>query len=410
MKANKIIKAASVVLTASIAFMAAGCTVEVKDEGNAIGRIIEAAEKSNISDNGITIQTQADSTADSAADAETVPTEGLVSEEKNVQTEETSKGVVEIDNKDKTFITIEPTTTENLLENKTKPSETTVAETTASETNVSQAQTTTPTTTPTAAPTKAPEDIFAALKADTKKNYAKRFDFYKDGKEGWFLYSELGSFDITPGDKVVHITYNGNTFDLPITYSDELGVVLADTFLIDRNGTKYLWVCDTVGNDMHDTNVYKIGDNDITLVGVAKSVSFAQIKTTEVINGSEWGGMGIMYATREYKVGDDGMPLPLNDIRTFESITYKLSFWKELEGNIIKNGKVTEETAVIPYNTFVTLVETDGNTYLDVKDADDNLIRVDISETYANHYKYFVEDIFYEGIMELVLDWKEPWL
>ena len=421
MKANKIIKAASVVLTASIAFAATGCTIEVKDQGNTVDRIIAAAEKSNLSANGVTIQTQAASADDTAATADTatVPTEGMVAEEKSVQIEETSKGVVEIDNKDKTYFTVEPTTTENLFGNKTKPTEPAVAETTAVETTVADTQATTPsavvTTAPTAevtaAPTQTPVDAFAALKADTKKNYVKPFDFFKDDRDGWYLDCELGYFELTPGDKIVQISYNGIIFDLPITYCDELGVVLANSYLVDRNGTKYIWICDTVGCDMHDTNVYKIGENEITLVGVAKSVSFPKIMTTEVMDGFECGGMGIMRASREYKVGDDGMPVALNDIRTFDrTITYKLSFWKELEGNIIVNGKVTDETAVVPYNTFVSPIETDGNTYLDVEDADGNLIRLDISETYEYHYKYFVEDIFYEGIMELVLDWKEPWL
>lgn len=417
MKANKIIKAASVVLTASIAFMATGCTVEIKDDGNTVDRIIAAAEKSNSSDDQDTTKAQAASTSDTEAEEETVSPKETVTEEKPSQIEGTSKGDAKAVNNDKTDSTVETTTMDNVFENKTKPSETTVSESKAvtptatpeAEPAATSASTTTAETT--AAPTKAPEDIFAALKADTNKNYVKSFDFHTDGRNGWYLYCELGSFDITPGDKVVNITYNGTTFDLPITYCDELGVVLANTYLIDRNGTKYLWVCDTVGNDIHDTNVYKIGDNDITLVGVAENVSFPKIMTTEVMDGHECGGMGIMYATREYKVGDDGMPSPLDDIRRFDSsLTYKLAFWKELEGNIIKDGKVTDETLVIPYNTFVTLIETDGNTYLDIMDADDNLIRVDISETYAYHYKYFVEDIFYEGIIELVLDWKEPWL
>ena len=240
----------------------------------------------------------------------------------------------------------------------------------------------------------------------------KAFDYYKDGRSGWYLYCDLGNFDITPGDKAVQITYNGKTFELPITYRDDLGVVLANTYLIDGNGTKYIWVCNTVGNDMHDTNVYKIGDNDITLVGVAESVSFPTITTTEVMNGFESGGMGIMRASREYKVGDDGMPSPLNDIRTFDtSLTYKMAFVKDFKANIISNGEVTSDTITIKkYNEYVTLLETDGNTYLDVETEAGVVARIDFSKEYKLHYDQFQVDIFYEGIMESIMDWKEPWL
>ena len=73
MKANKIIKAASVVLTASIAFMATGCTVEIKDDGNTVDRIIAAAEKSNSSDDQDTTKAQTASTSDTEAEETVSP-------------------------------------------------------------------------------------------------------------------------------------------------------------------------------------------------------------------------------------------------------------------------------------------------------------------------------------------------
>ena len=53
--------------------------------------------------------------------------------------------------------------------------------------------------------------------------------------------------------------------------------------------------------------------------------------------------------------------------------------------------------------------EDAGEAYLDLFDSNNVFIRVDISDVYDYHYKYFVEDNFYEAIMEIVLDWKAPW-
>ena len=415
---SKAVKSTAILFTASIALTATACTVKVEDKGDTVGRLINAAVAEEDDEATSSVEYLEETSSKEVTNTrKNVVEDGRTSEKKHdVEANETERVV--LDDQDRTPITIEPTTPSKPVDKireteatkvteETKATEAIVEETKATEKAVEE----TKPTEKVVEETQVKEDKFAALKADKKKNYAKAFDFDKEGLGTWYLDCELGSFLLAPGEKEVLISYNNETFNLPITYCDELGVVLANSYLIDRNGTKYIWICNTVGADMHDTNVYKIGDNDITLVGVAESVSFPVIRTTEVMDGFECGGMGIMRASREYKVGDDGMPLPLDDIRRFDtSVTYKLAFWKELEGNVIKNGKITDETVVIPYNTFVTMIETDGNTYIDVEDADGNLIRVDISDTYAYHYKYFVNDIFYEGIMELVLDWKEPWL
>ena len=402
MKTNKITTAASILLTASIAFMSTACSVRIKDDGNTVERILAAAsEKTSISvegDNSEDITTGTDEQNDSDIDI-TIPSSNRSG---NIPTDETtgaSTKAEDIKINEKTNEVAETTVA-------SKETEKVEATETASETKIEETKaqvTAEPTEAPTATPTAKPN---INKNKGEKQNYVKEFNIGTNNK---FLECDLGYFSVEAGDKEVLITHDDEVFDLPITYSDELGVVIANCFLVDRNGTKFIWVCDTVGNDLHDTCVYRLEDDGIIFMGVLYDVSFVDIKTTEAFFGNEWGGMGIMYAQREYKVADNGMPIPLDNIRYFRDLTYNIAFSRDLTGKVIKDGKVTDEEITVKYNTFVTLAETDGETYLDLFDSNNVFIRVDISDVYDYHYKYFVEDNFYEAIMEIVLDWKAPW-
>ena len=398
MKTNKITTAASILLTASIAFMSTACSVRIKDDGNTVERLIGAAsDKTSISvegDNSEDTTTGTDEQNDSDIDI-TIPSSNRSG---NIPTDETtgaSTKAEDIKMNEKTNEVAETTVT-------SKETEKVEATETASETKIEETKAQ-DTAEPTEATTAKPN---INKNKGEKQNYVKAFN---TGANKKFLECDLGYFSVEAGDKEVLITHDDEVFDLPITYSDELGAVIANCFLVDRNGTKFIWVCDTVGNDLHDTCVYRLEDDGIIFMGVLYDVSFVDIKTTEAFFGNEWGGMGIMYAQREYKVDDNGMPIPLDDIRYFRDLTYNIAFNRDLTGKVIKDGVVTDEEITIKYNTFVTLAETDGQTYLDLFDSNNVFIRVDISDVYDYHYKYFVGDNFYEAIMEIVLDWKAPW-
>ncbi|MBO7424272.1 MAG: hypothetical protein J6U23_01215 [Clostridiales bacterium] len=444
MKSKKAARFASVFLSASIAVTVASCTVEFSDEEKTIGSVMETIteiqketnaqeqdssldDQSNNSNDDPDIDDSGNDVSDNAniTDVSVIDNAGQYSGTGNSGASGNG-GVVIItsapaNKPDKPNNPAQDNNATGNNESDTNPGKNDTEEPKSSESATptpSKKVTATPTATPTSKPTSnptskpttpTPEPSPAVI---TRQNFSEEFDLsVKDGyyTGGWYLNWELGFTEVNPGDKEVLITYGGQVFHLPITYSEDLGVVLANTFLVNRNGTNYIYVCDTVGNDLHDTNIYKIDGNAVVYVGTVTMLSFVDIPSPDSFYGREWGGMGLMYSHREFRVGDDGIPEPVSDVRTFESLTNKLAFNIDLNGYVIKDGVVTNEAATLPHYSFATLLETDGSTYLDVIDGNGTTIRLDFKEIYQNHYDTWKVDLFYNAIGELLYDWKDPW-
>ena len=343
MKAKKITMIASVLLTASIAFMTSACTIEFSDPEGTIDKVVEAVSEGEInvelesSDDTDDTQAPKKGSGKSSSSTETKDTDATASEEitSNESTEDTEA-------------TETTETTETAKTKETKP--------------------------------------FVV-----GEDCCYQFDVYD-----LTLNCEAGSFAVKAGDTKVIITYNGKDFTLPISWDNKQVWPYAPVY-IQSNGKAYLYVQSSLESGVgfhHNTNVYRVEADNITYVGSVEGVTPVTQKMSEPsgflcseVEAEELG----MYIRRLYKVGDDGMPVPIDNIRYFESPNV-VTFKEDWTGYIVKDGTVTSEEITIPAGTFVCPAESDGETYFQVWDKEGNAIRLDWSSIFSTCDK---SDVFY---------------
>ena len=428
-RAARIVRLACILLTLSVVFTTTSCTIEFSDNKETVPDTSESSEQTSVqtsvedeptasSGDKISTIVESDPSASTGISDAVINNDGTnitVSHGGSQSSGNTSVTDIPVVTPAKPTIPRSGDTGSEGSSNGTEPS---TSEATTSETKIPDTTKATTTPQPTATATSKPTSASTSTPTPTKSPAPTQttgtitqnncYAFSGDGSNTKKLECALGSIVIEPGNSDVTISVNGNNSSLPVSYSDKYGIILNDAYLVNSNGTNYIYLISTVGGELYNTNVYKINGNSVSYVGLAERVSFTGIASSLSFYGDEWGGMGIMYAYREYKTGSDGMPVP-KSVYYFDSKTYKLAFDEDMEGYIISGGNVTTETYKInKYNDFVTPVETDGNTYLDVMTSSGIVVRLDFTSFFSWYYEHYTVDIFYEGIMEKVMDWKEP--
>ncbi len=390
MKATKI---ASLLLTASIAFTASACTIEVKDQGNTIDKVVEAVANKGIDVkvNDQQIGTVATTTSNSSSTKKiqlgnNVPSSTEAVTETTEQTADTSAIVFDIN--DKKDLTTETSATSTEITEATTTTETTAAVTKApvvteapkATEEVKQTAETTPEVTP---------EPTAEVKKTTELPDDCVIDFINyNYTSKWTLDCDMGSFSFENGDGCVLATYDGKVSELPISYNDYLGVVTANTYMIRVNGNTFFWVISSVSPDnhglRHDLNVYKFENEQFIYYGSIEGLSRIHFGNTSRFTAVEcFDEAASINVVREYCVGTDGMPQPLTNYREFDTLTNMVTFNGGFSGFIYEDGEKTNNIFVGFEDDYVFLKATDGETYLDVETVNGYTVRIDMTSIYS---------------------------
>ena len=328
---------AAVILTGAIAVTASGCTAEIKlADGTPIGSVVINDEALA---SGVTVNQQGVN-----ADVITDPTVVLPDD--------------------------------NFDEN-TDTKESDIPETTPA-----AAETETPMTTDAPAETtpKATENKNAALDSVKDGSVLK----LRDGNDGVkFTYNEGWGYvfhhPYTTGRVWVQVEDKG--FALPIKNS-ELGV--SESFLLKKNGQVYLYISAMHGGDICEINVYSLEYGSINYVGCYDGLYTNEINSVDSFSCYEHYGRNYMFTLNGYfKVGNDGMPVLANNCRSIYN-TSPSRIKADYRGQIIRDGKLTNESKIINKGDVVELVKTDLESFIDVKMHDGTVLRLDCT-------KYFNE-------------------
>ncbi len=331
MKAKKI---ASLLLVASIALASSACAVEFSDQNGTVDRVANAltsdAPEATAADTQVSEEEQK-STLDPIT-TDTTETTGE-SDVDSKDPEETTSSDIEIDDK--------------------KSTEETSAETT-------------------------PEVERTIILEDT----CIEFDRVPDSNLVYTLDCKHGNFKVEPGDDDIIITFNGRTFELPITWDNKQVWPYGVTY-VQRYGFEYIYVGSSLETDRgfyHNLNVYKIDGNDITYVNSTDGFSVLSQTMDDPAHfeaslmESEENGFDI----RGYcGVGATGLPVLVDVNMWFYDVRNVVSFTDEVSGYIIVNSQLTSDTASVSPDDYVRLIGTDGMTYLDIETKAGVLIRLD---------------------------------
>ncbi|MBO7426770.1 MAG: hypothetical protein J6U23_13945 [Clostridiales bacterium] len=390
MKATKI---ASLLLTASIAFTASACTIEIKDQGNTVDKVIQAvADKGiDVKVNDQQIGTVATTTSNSSSTKKiqlgnNVPSSTEAVTETTEQTADTSAIVFDIN--DKKDLTTETSATSTEITEATTTTETTAAVTEApvvteapkATEEVKKPAETTPEVTP---------EPTAEVKKTTELPDDCVIDFINyNYTSKWTLDCDMGSFSFENGDGCVVATYDGKVSELPISYNDYLGVVTANTYMIRVNGNTFFWVISSVSPDnhglRHDLNVYKFENEQFIYYGSIEGLSRIHFGNTSRFTAVEcFDEAASINVVREYCVGTDGMPQPLTNYREFDSLTNMVTFNGGFSGFIYEDGEKTNNIFVGFEDDYVFLKATDGETYLDVETVNGYTVRIGMTGIYS---------------------------
>ena len=390
MKATKI---ASLLLTASIAFTASACTIEIKDQGNTVDKVIQAvADKGiDVKVNDQQIGTVATTTSNSSSTKKiqlgnNVPSSTEAVTETTEQTADTSAIVFDIN--DKKDLTTETSATSTEITEATTTTETTAAVTEApvvteapkATEEVKKPAETTPEVTP---------EPTAEVKKTTELPDDCVIDFINyNYTSKWTLDCDMGSFSFENGDGCVVATYDGKVSELPISYNDYLGVVTANTYMIRVNGNTFFWVISSVSPDnhglRHDLNVYKFENEQFIYYGSIEGLSRIHFGNTSRFTAVEcFDEAASINVVREYCVGTDGMPQPLTNYREFDTLTNMVTFNGGFSGFIYEDGEKTNNIFVGFEDDYVFLKATDGETYLDVETVNGYTVRIGMTGIYS---------------------------
>ena len=375
MKTNKLKTAASLLLTASIAFMSTACTVEFSDPDGSVDKLVEAVEKSEIK---VEADTADSSEATNSNDKKSSSSEAQDINKKrdDVNLGENSKSTKPSDTSDKTEPSeAEMTTKETESSKETKDSKTTEPSKENKDIKTTEATETT---------------AKASTSSETKTTKVLEdccipFDFYN-----LTLDCDAGSFAVkAENNKGIVITYNGKEYRPEFLRGTDLCNPFAPVY-VQNNGSAYLYIGSSIEDSAgfrHGINVYKLEDDSITFIGAIDGVCPLAQKMTDpdsfitYENPAEELGIDI---ARIYKVDDtSGMPVPASDIRYFSEVTDAVSFPEDVTGYRVVNGEVTTEQCELSKDVYVRLYETDGETYLDVQLKSGEIVRLDWTEKFA---------------------------
>ena len=344
--------------------------------------------------------------------AETVPSEsGAISD----PTEESDPGAIlptdetgEKGGSESVSDTSEPETSES------DPSETTESGETSETTEVTPSitVTVTPTSSPTPPPvntptnTPVPTEPVATQKRGSVNNL-------KDGSaaaltwsnDGCTLEGDYGDIVIARNQdaKKINITYNERLYTLSINNDSSMVVFAGASFLVKSGGKAYIYLTTILNAGTYDVNVYEISDSNVQYKGHKKGVMLpGTISDTRSFKCGIDGGDNDMYITRNYRIAP-ATGLPVNDGYMCSIKVYKQhKASKDITGYVVKNGKATSEQMTIKEGEICTPVELNDVEYIDIKDADGNIIRADFVPLLEEYYDVVDETWVYKAVRSLV--------
>ncbi len=321
---------AAVILSGAIAVTASGCTAEIKlADGTPIGSVVINDEALA---SGITVNQQ-------GANADVITDPSVVLPDDNFD-----------ENTDTKESDIPETTP---AANETEPAKTTEA----------PAE-----TTPKATETQKTDALDSVKDGSVLK--------LKDGNDGVkFTYNEGWGYVFhhpsTTGRVWVQVEDKG--FVLPIKNS-ELGV--SESFLLKKNGQVYLYISAMHGGDNCEINVYSLEYGSINYVGYYEGLYASEINSVDSFSCYEHYGRNYMFTLHGFfKVGNDGMPVLANNIRSIYN-TSPSRIKSDYRGQIIRDGKLTNESKIINKGDVVELIKTDLESFIDVKMQDGTVLRL----------------------------------
>ena len=192
--------------------------------------------------------------------------------------------------------------------------------------------------------------------------------------EGWGYVFHHPS---TTGRVWVQVEDKG--FVLPIKNS-ELGV--SESFLLKKNGQVYLYISAMHGGDNCEINVYALEYGSINYVGCYEGLYASEINSVDSFSCYEHYGRNYMFRLHGFfKVGNDGMPVLANCIRSIYN-TSPSRIKSDYRGQIIRDGKLTNESKIINKGDVVELIKTDLESFIDVKMQDGTVLRLYCSKNF----------------------------
>ena len=325
---------AAVILSGAIAVTASGCTAEIKlADGTPIGSVVINDEALA---SGITVNQQG-ANADVIADPSVVLPDDNFDDEPELPADTKESDI--------------PETTP--AANETEPAKTTEA----------PAE-----TTPKATETQKTDALDSVKDGSVLK--------LRDGNDGVkFTYNEGWGYVFhhpsTTGRVWVQVEDKG--FVLPIKNS-ELGV--SESFLLKKNGQVYLYISAMHGGDNCEINVYSLEYGSINYVGCYEGLYASEINSVDSFSCYEHYGRNYMFTLHGFfKVGNDGMPVLANNIRSIYN-TSPSRIKSDYRGQIIRDGKLTNESKIINKGDVVELIKTDLENFIDVKMQDGTVLRL----------------------------------
>ena len=344
--------------------------------------------------------------------AETVPSEsGAISD----PTEESDPGAIlptdETDEKggsESVSDTSGPETSES------DTSETTESGETSETTEVTPSITVT--VTPTSSPTPPPVNTPTNTPVPTDPAVTQRrgsVNNLKDGSataltwsnDGCTLEGDYGDIVIARNQdaKKINITYNDQLYTLSINNDSSKVVFAGASFLVKSGGKAYIYLTTLLNAGTYDVNVYEISDSNVQYKGHKKGVMLpGTISDTRSFKCGIDGGDNDMYITRNYRIAP-ATGLPVNDGYMCSIKVYKQhKASKDITGYVVKNGKATSEQMTIKEGEICTPVELNDVEYIDIKDADGNIIRADFVPLLEEYYDVVDETWVYKAVRSLV--------
>ena len=344
--------------------------------------------------------------------AETVPSEsGAISD----PTEESDPGAIlptdetgEKGGSESVSDTSEPETSES------DPSETTESGETSETTEVTPSITVT--VTPTSSPTPPPVNTPTNTPVPTEPVVTQKrgsVNNLKDGSaaaltwsnDGCTLEGDYGDIVIARNQdaKKINITYNERLYTLSINNDSSRVVFAGASFLVKSGGKAYIYLTTILNAGTYDVNVYEISDSNVQYKGHKKGVMLpGTISDTRSFKCGIDGGDNDMYITRNYRIAP-ATGLPVNDGYMCSIKVYKQhKASKDITGYVVKNGKATSEQMTIKEGEICTPVELNDVEYIDIKDADGNIIRADFVPLLEEYYDVVDETWVYKAVRSLV--------
>jgi hypothetical protein len=194
----------------------------------------------------------------------------------------------------------------------------------------------------------------------------------------------------------------------------------AKGYLLHTQSSKnYLYVQTITDNDYRIFSVFDLSGEKPVFVGELNGTGFTSRYRRENETSDIWyldeqlisspdsftldSHMDLMStysATRRYKVGDDGMPVPLTEDYEISS-DLVLTALTDLPGDIVdpSTGAVTKKSATLPKGAKCRLYRTNGKDTVDVITEDGTVYRFSVTETWPQKVNGLRLDEAFDGIM-----------